>query len=148
MFEEINVFSMQPYGKDKSLSTLCVSSVPTTTFVQGKFIEKQYKIKDKYIIFTSFNAPIDELLGIYLLDDKYAICDHIQVTEVILISGYAYFDNPKIINENQLSFEFIDERPWILTLLEQPTRMGFCTPFCAGRLFSRLFSLKYLKLSH
>ena len=148
MITEIEQFSISNNNKDEENSLLMFNEKTTNILIHGSYIEAQFSIENNYLVFSSHCEPYNEELSIYLLNSDFEIMDYITLTEAILINGESYLEDVSIIDKNKISFEFISNKPWILTILDKPKRLLKFNPIFFVRRFNQLFIKKYLKLSH
>lgn len=153
MIKEADIFNLKFENPDVCITDqvegrLFIGDAYTSTMLKGNFIEKQYLVGDNFLIFMSTDI-MNECINIYYLDRSYTILDCIEVVSSNPHPAGLCLEKVKILNENQLYFDFLTIKPWVLTFLERPRKHLFSwRPLSTHRLTKSIFSDVYMKITH
>ncbi|QIQ22166.1 hypothetical protein [Zophobihabitans entericus] len=119
--------------------------------VAGELLHAALSFDERYILlFITDNCQFEETLFIYLLDTQQnKIVDE---ADIYRMYSPGYFENLNIISDNTVSFEFMVEGVWTLTLYKTPKtailHLSTVLPFQSVKrpfALSRYFNIKRSK---
>lgn len=104
-------------GSDPPVSEIVLNDRATGKTVQGAVLEGAVKADDLYLIFTTDDTPIEEILWVHLTDDVGNTIESLWI-------GGAYstgaFEQLQIISSDSVRFRFIGDTDWIVCITPSP----------------------------
>lgn len=96
-------------------SRLLMAGQETAAIIPGAVLEGAADTGDGWFLFTTDDVPYEESLNICLLDRQFRQLDRVTLAWPY---GTGVFHHLRVLSPRSLHFEFFEDRPWTLELLD------------------------------
>jgi len=117
-------FSTRPSTSGNSY--ILLDGKQTQKNIEGAYLELCLRIDQQYLVFMTDDIPSEDMLHIHLLNDDLNVIDSATVGGIYSTGS---FQNYKIIEPKQITFNFIGGNEWRVEVLENKV---FSLPFVSS----------------
>lgn len=107
-------FDLAPIDEEKS--AIIDHGQRTKSEVIGIVLELCVRYKDWFLVFTTDDTPFEDMLHVHLLDEQFNVLDSLTIGAMYSTGS---FSEPQLISPNKVSFRFIGDTDWSVTILDQ-----------------------------
>lgn len=116
--DTLTAIRLEPTGTDQTpKSRLLLDGHETSAEVPGAVLEAAVDTGDGWLLFLTDDVPHEESLNICLLDRDFRLLDR---ATLVWPYGTGAFRDLCPVSDRTLQFEFFDDKPWFLDLLDGP----------------------------
>ncbi len=138
----IQDFLLEPLSEKQLRSHLTLKNGPTLE-VEGRVLETQFQCSQGYLVITSDGNPYEEMLHLYLLNDKCEVLDGVSLGQIYHSGSIR---DVTVCGDDCLEFSFFGTERWRLHILNIPEIRLLPRPLASVRYLKGWLHSHYLRL--